>query len=119
MPNAKVNILIVDDDERVLMDLEHALEGEGYTTATAWSGEEALRLLHTGTFHLFLVDEHLQDVSSMLLAEKLRQLQPTVPLLFMHGRSDYKLQLSSPEHPAVCKREHDAIKATIRNFLAA
>jgi len=119
MPNVRLNILIVDDDERVLMDLEHALEGEGYTTATAWSGEEALRLLRTGTFHLFLVDDHLHDVSSILLAEKLRQLQPAVPLLFMRGRCDYEHRPSSPEHPAVCKWEYDAVKATVRSFLAA
>ena len=117
MPNAKLNILIVDDDERVLMDLEHALEGEGYTTATAWSGEEALRLSGIGKFHLFLVDEHLSDVSSSLLAKKLQQLQPAVPLLFMSGSAEKKATPS--DYPAVCKWEHDALKASVRGVLAA
>jgi CheY-like chemotaxis protein len=115
MKAARWNILIVDDDERVLMDLEHALEGEGYTTATAWSGEEALRLSGTGEFHLFLVDDNLSDVSSSLLAKKLQQLQPAVPLLFMSVQADD----TQASHPAVCKWEHDNLKAKVRNLLAA
>jgi len=30
--------------EDVLIELERLLEGEGYSTATAWSGQEALAL---------------------------------------------------------------------------
>jgi CheY-like chemotaxis protein len=118
MKSAQLKILIVDDDERVLIDLEHALEGEGYTTATAWSGEEALRLSGTGNFHLFLIDDHLNDVSSSLLAEQLQQMQPSVPLLFMRARADDKA-VTQTSHPAVCKWEHDNLKATVRGFLAA
>lgn len=118
MKNVKLKILIVDDDERVLMDLEHALEGEGYTTTTAWSGEEALRLSGAGEFHLFLIDEHLSDVNSSLLAEKLQRLQPAVPLLFMSARIDGRA-VARVSHPAVCKWEHDTLKATVRGCLAA
>lgn len=118
MRTAKWNILIVDDDERVLIDLQHALEGEGYTTVTAWSGAEALRLSGVEKFHLFLVDDHLHDVSSPALAQRLQQLQPAVPLLFMRGRVVEKPIFSS-EFPAICKWEHDHLKATVRGFLAA
>src|ERR1700746_1391037 len=44
MASDPIRILIVDDDEDVLIALERLLEGEGYTTATAWSGKEALVL---------------------------------------------------------------------------
>ena len=119
MKNNELKILIVDDDELVLMELEHILEGEGYITVTAWSGEEALRLSDAGQFHLFLIDEHLNDVNSTLLATKLRQLQPTAPLLLMSGRASSEGLPSSSDYPAVCKWEHDAVKATVRGFLAA
>lgn len=38
MASDPIRILIVDDDEDVLIALERLLEGEGYATATAWSG---------------------------------------------------------------------------------
>ena len=112
-------VLFVDDHTCDSHHLIRILRGAGHEVCVATDGEEALRLLRTGTFHLFLVDDHLHDVSSILLAEKLRQLQPAVPLLFMRGRCDYEDRPSSPEHPAVCKWEYDAVKATVRSFLAA
>jgi len=44
MASDPIKILIVDDDERVLIELERLLESEGYSTATAWGGREALAL---------------------------------------------------------------------------
>ena len=44
MASDPIKILIVDDDEEVLIELERLLGGQGYSTATAWSGREALAL---------------------------------------------------------------------------
>jgi CheY-like chemotaxis protein len=111
-------ILIVDDDEDVLIRLEHTLEVEGYSTATAWSGREALSLAQTANFDLLLVDEHLNDLEFTVVAEKLKELQPHASLLLMHAQSKRN---QSPLHPgnAVCKWEHDEVKARVRNSFAA
>ena len=55
MASDPIKILIVDDDEEVLIELERLLEGEGYSTATAWSGREALALSDRLRFDLVLV----------------------------------------------------------------
>jgi DNA-binding response OmpR family regulator len=76
MASDPIRILIVDDDEDVLIALERLLEGEGYATATAWSGREALALSKASRFDLLLVDEHLGDVEAATLWEGLHQHQP-------------------------------------------
>src|SRR5262249_58582775 len=45
-------ILIVDDEKALLLALRGLLSKEGYEVETATSGEEALRRIETGSFHL-------------------------------------------------------------------
>jgi len=76
MARDPIKILIVDDDEDVLIELERLLEGEGYSTATAWSGQEALALSEKLQFDLLLVDEHLANVDAHALFDELVARQP-------------------------------------------
>ncbi len=80
-------ILVVDDDERLLMALEALLENEGYDTATAWSGQEALRLLRSGTFDLILLDDYLPDVTSEEILRQLQGMLVRTPVLLMQTAS--------------------------------
>ena len=54
-------ILIADNDEDVLMELERALEDEGYDTAVTVSREVAFQVLSTGAFDLLVLDDYLSD----------------------------------------------------------
>ncbi len=54
-------VLLVDNQEDVLVMLEHALETDGYETTTAWSGRQALDLLARRNFDLVVLDDHLSD----------------------------------------------------------
>lgn len=114
-----VKILIVDDDEAVLIALEHILEGEGYRTVTAWSGREALHLAEDGQFDLVLVDEHLSDVEVTLLCDELIRRQPGALRFLMHTRKDPGKKPPLAAHLNVCKWEHGELKAQIRRCLAA
>jgi CheY-like chemotaxis protein len=120
MLNSLRKILVVDDDPEVLIALERELEGEGYLTVTAWSGQEALVLSRKNQFDLMLVDEHLSDLDARLLLDELRHTQPGTPRLVM------STQKKAPETVAkhrmdgpVCKWEHDEVKAEIRRVFAA
>ena len=113
MASDPIKILIVDDDERVLIDLERLLESEGYSTATAWGGREALALSQKTRFDLLLVDEHLADLDSTTLLEGLRRSQPKACHLVMHTHSERR------STTGVCKWEHSEMKARIRSCLTA
>jgi CheY-like chemotaxis protein len=119
MASDPIKILIVDDDEDVLIELERLLEGEGYCTATAWSGHEALALSETGQFDLLLVDEHLADVDLDALWNELVRRQPNAFRFLMHTREESRPDRAKSAHPAVCKWEHADVKAKIRSCLAA
>jgi CheY-like chemotaxis protein len=112
MARNPIKILIVDDDQDVLIELEHLLEDEGYSTATAWSGEEALALSEKSQFDLLLLDEDLADVDAHALFDELVSQQPNAFRFLMHTRKENS-------SAAVCKWEHADVKAKIRNCLAA
>jgi CheY-like chemotaxis protein len=116
MASDPIKILIVDDDEEVLIELERLLEGEGYSTATAWSGREALALSDKLRFDLVLVDEDVGDLAPDALLDGLEKRQPNAFRLLMHTR---KTQKQATSHHAVCKWEHAEMKARIRRCLAA
>jgi DNA-binding response OmpR family regulator len=109
----------VDDDEDVLIELERLLEGEGYVTATAWSGREALALSESLQFDLLLVDECLGDVESNALWEELQRRQPKAFRFLMHTRRESSHKPLASAHTTVCKWEHGDVKAKIRTCLAA
>ena len=117
MASDPIKILIVDDDEDALITLERLLEEEGYSTATAWSGKEALALSDRSDFDLLLVDEHGADVCLEPLLAELRVRQPRAFPLIMHsGRSR---SANSPAHDSVCKWKPSEVTALIRRCLAA
>ena len=116
MASDPIKILIVDDDEEVLIELERLLEGEGYSTATAWSGREALALSDKLRFDLVLVDEDVRDLAPGVLLDGLKKRQPNAFRLLLHTR---KSQKHATSHHAVCTWEHAEMKARIRRCLAA
>ena len=116
MASDPIKILIVDDDEEVLITLERLLESEGYSTATAGDGREALALSEKLHFDLLLVDQHVGDVDFDSLLDGLKARQPSTPHLLMHTR---KGQRPAAGAAMVCKWEHADMKARIRHCLAA
>lgn len=119
MASDPIRILIVDDDENVLIALERLLEGEGYNTATAWSGKEALDLSQKTKFDLLLVDEHLADVEAAALWEALQRHQPHAFRFLMLSRKSASRYHAETVHSTVFKWEHGDVAAKIRGCLAA
>lgn len=60
MNRLRHKILIVDHDDRVLIDLERVLQEEGFDTTTTWDPREAVTLLKFQKFELLLVGDHPQ-----------------------------------------------------------
>ena len=117
MSRHKPSILIVDDDENALITLEHVLETEGYRTATAWSGKEALTLSDETKFDLMLINEHISDFDLNWLVRELQRKQPRAMRLVMCGRREETSNVAA--QPKVCKWEHGEVKAQVRDRLAS
>jgi two-component system, NtrC family, nitrogen regulation response regulator NtrX len=81
------NILVVDDEIEIQKTLGGVLEDEGYTIATAGSGEEALRLINKKSFDVVLLDIWLPGMDGMAALEAVRRIEaaPEVVMISGHG----------------------------------
>ncbi|WP_129126552.1 ATP-binding protein [Geomonas oryzae] len=80
-------ILLVEDDQTVRGMTQMLLEQHGYRVLVAREGEEALRVFEkeSGAVRLLLTDVIMPRLNGRLLSEKVRQLAPGLPVIFMSG----------------------------------
>ncbi|MBU0479972.1 MAG: sigma-54 dependent transcriptional regulator [Proteobacteria bacterium] len=80
-----VQILIVDDDSITRQTLSMSLEDD-FTTVTAGSGPEALKILGREHIDLVLSDLDMPGMSGIELLEKINQLDNPPPVIFITGQ---------------------------------
>lgn len=76
-------ILVVDDEAKLLEVLSVALENMGYTPVAAGTVEEALDVLQKREIHMVLTDLRLPGLSGRDLLEKVKALDPGLPVVIM------------------------------------
>jgi len=85
--NKPLNILIVDDDERLCTLLRRYLSGEGYHVTTALNGEGMRRQIEKELPDLVILDLGLPDADGLLLAQELR-VNPQLGIIILTGKGD-------------------------------
>src|SRR5262249_5279382 len=80
-------ILVVDPDDATREALTVVLVGEGYSVLPAASVRDAWGMVRTPQVRidLVLLDPHLPDVSGIHLCSRLRELNPTLPVMVCAG----------------------------------
>ncbi len=87
-PSAAGETVLVVEDEPAIRSLAcEMLEGQGYHTLSAGSGEEALGLAvrHAGPIHVLLADVVMPGLAGTALAERFAVVRPEARVLFMSG----------------------------------
>lgn len=79
----KHKILVVDDEKDICRALELLLNGEGYSVALAYSGEEAIEKLKKEHFDVVLTDLKLGKMDGIAVLEKTRELSSDTQVLIM------------------------------------
>lgn len=75
-------ILYVDDDVDACEMMSFWLREEcGYDVSAAVDGHQALKLIETEYFDLFLLDYCLPDMTAVALCKSIRELNPNAPIL--------------------------------------
>jgi len=114
-------VLLVDNEEDVLVLLEHALETEGYATTTAWSGRQALELLARQSFDLVVLDDQLSDLSAEELLQQMHPCRGDLPVIITQnpGAAPYTADhyLSLGACAVVCKRPPCEIRELVSQAL--
>lgn len=88
VPPPKGRLLLVDDEGSLLELLAPALGRQGYQVATAGDGALALALWEAqGAFDLLVTDLSMPGMDGRELARRLREKNPSLPILFISGWS--------------------------------
>jgi signal transduction histidine kinase/CheY-like chemotaxis protein len=82
-------ILLVEDDDGVRMFVRTVLEASGYSVLLAANAEEALQhAANLGPIDLLLTDVVMPGMSGADLADRIRELAPSVKVLFVSGYTE-------------------------------
>ena len=84
-------ILIVDDHQGLISLIQRCLSREGFHTAFAHSGQDALAWLSQHHADLLLLDLQLTDMSGEDLIHQLTHLNLTLPFIVVTGQGDERL----------------------------
>ena len=79
-------ILVVDDDRNICEILEFNLRNEGFEVECAYSAEEALKKL-SDKFVVILLDVMMAGMSGYKMAEKLREDEHQIPIVFLTAKN--------------------------------
>ena len=105
---AGAKILIVEDEFLIRLTLAEALTDDGFEVAEAASGDDALAMLEQDPgIELLLTDIQLPGkLDGVALAQAVRLLAPSMPVIFMTGRPDSMLDLGGSERDALIAKPY-------------
>lgn len=81
-------ILLVDDDPFILQSIGPALEKDGYTVATAESGEKAIEMISEKDFDLVLTDLVMDPIDGIGVLKKAKEKDPETIIIILTGFGD-------------------------------
>ena len=85
------NVMIVEDDERIATLVSRTLLDLGYQVQVRHGVEEAWRYLEQTPPDLLITDIMMPDGRGTALAQRVRNVWPEVPVLFISGYSDQQV----------------------------
>ena len=80
-------ILIVDDEPMIVKGLKYSLEQDGYETASAGDGEEAVNTFFAGKFDLVLLDVMLPGMDGIEVCQRIRE-KSDVPIIMLTAKGE-------------------------------
>lgn len=100
-PEEAATIFIVDDDVGMLRLIQKGLKREGYATAAASSGQEAIEWLCRNRADLMLLDLKLQDIEGKELIKHLDVIGRTIPFIIITGQGDERVAVEMMKQGAM------------------
>ncbi len=87
MSQAKLSVLLVEDEENLHDALKLNLELEGYEITSAFDGHEALKKVQEEYFDLIIMDVMLPGVDGISVTESIRLQNNEVPILILSAKN--------------------------------
>lgn len=87
----QASVLVVDDQQMICDVVDRLLTLKGHTVRAAQTGEKALELAEIHSFDIVFTDLGLPDISGREVAQRLRDRQPSLPIVLMTGHTERSL----------------------------
>ena len=89
-----MNILVVEDDQRVAELIHRGLTEHGFTTTLAYDGLSGLKLAQQNEYDLIITDIILPKIDGLDLCKEIRLFQPEMPIIILTalGTTDDKVE---------------------------
>jgi DNA-binding response OmpR family regulator len=81
----KPHILVIEDEPALLSLIEQLLTCAGYAVSSAEHGRAAMKILNDSVVHLVVTDLVMPEQDGIETIRKIRNLQPSVPIIAMSG----------------------------------
>ncbi len=88
-------VLVVDDEKAMVLALKGLLSKEGYQVETAGSGEEAVRRIETGSFHLVITDLSMNGMNGVQVLERARSIDPDLAVIMITAYGSEKIAVQA------------------------
>ncbi|MBW2487735.1 MAG: response regulator [Deltaproteobacteria bacterium] len=95
MKAKKINILLVDDNEKFLKSIAERTKLKGFNVFTASNGQQALDIAQKRRIHVAVVDQKMPDMGGLVVIAKLKELVPDINTILLTGHGDEKLKEAS------------------------
>jgi DNA-binding response OmpR family regulator len=82
---SSLNILVIDDDERVRMLLRDILVFAGHRVIEASDGESGMKVLEEGRFDIVLTDLGMPLINGWEVAKSIKKRVPKIPVFLITG----------------------------------
>ena len=118
--NAQLRVLYVDESEDCREMLSTALKVWRIDARAVATATEALSLIQTERFDLYLLDAELPDLDGFELCRRMRDFDPHTPILFFAGapyEADKKRGIAAGANDYVTKPNMDVLLRTIPYYV--
>ena len=95
MKAKKINILLVDDNEKFLKSIAERTRLKGFNVFTATNGQQALDIVQKQLIHVAVVDQRMPDMEGLVVITKNKAITPDIKTILLTGHGDEKLKQAS------------------------
>ena len=82
-----MNVLLVEDEEKLASFIRKGLEEEGYTVETAYNGKRGLELASESSYDILLLDLMIPEIDGLELLKNIRAWGINTPVLIITAKS--------------------------------
>ena len=117
---ARIRVLLIDDDAKMVALVQSILTDEGYEVVGSTNPADVLEQVEALDPHVVVLDEVMPDIDGLDVAEEIRGVRPTQPIVIFSSLFDQRLSRETQRRGYVyCEKADgiDRLEAAIQEAL--